>query len=92
MISFLRFSILITKRETALQMEISLRNVKVPYTRVISTWFSEFFVCCSVKMNQVNIILIPKWHILSGKFCSPIVVNFIKHTNVIKILVYIAVD
>lgn len=34
-----------TERDTLLQMEISLININVPYKTVVSTWFSELFLC-----------------------------------------------
>ena len=81
-------------------MEATLINVKVldkritkvPYKRVTSTWLSELFICCFIRNNQLKIILGPKGHILSCKFCSPLVVNFIKYADVIKMLVYKVVD
>lgn len=53
-----------TKRETPLEMKISLINVSVSYKRVTSQ-FSELFLCpLFFKSNQPKIIHVPKRYIL----------------------------
>lgn len=59
-------------RERALQMEISLRNVNIPYKRVASTHFSELLLCLLfLKNNQRKIILMPKGIFWADEVCPP---------------------
>lgn len=58
----------ITESDTPVQMEISLINANVSYTRVISAQFSELRLCLQpLKTNQLKIIVMPKRHILEGQ-------------------------
>lgn len=72
--SFQRFShsSLGTEQDMPLTMEISIYTHKFLYKKAISTCFLELFLCLLfLKNNQLEIILMAKWHILVWHILCP---------------------